>query len=250
MLTLDRSFGLVLCILLLLTGCKKNIKLVYVVPPTQDGATGYADAGQIVEWTASGQQFQITFGAGGNPCKLDDPLTSDGSKPVICHLSPNKTGTYSFDVGSPGEAPNGAKTKPPGRIIMHVGQCGGCTGLKDTEKQKAAAMVLEQQSSLAPSKLSVNISCGDTSASPGNAFPTPLTAKVGDSVYWSFLGTYPSGPTDVFDVTIPAGACSNYLAGTIIKSEKAFCQVAAASDYSFTAYGCTVTPGKAAISVQ
>ena len=247
----DKYFGLAICAFCLLVGCQKTVvppstKLVYVVPPSQDNASGYVDSGQTIEWVPSGQPFQVYF-FGDKPCDKNDVLVSnDGTSPVICHTSANQTGTYSYNIGPPGQSV--APTPKPGAVLSIVGHCNGCTGLQGNTT--AAAMVQSGQHSepqATSSDPTVTLSCGGSSAGPGVAYPTPIQVPIGGKVYWAFQGTdNPSGLD--FTVNIPSGLCSNYQNGTTISNSSKFCTVAGKANYTFTVYPCNGTTYTGAIS--
>lgn len=243
--------------LCLLAGCcKKPVPITSIsdVAPSLGYVSGYADVGAIIQWNPGSQPFQVYFQDDVKPCDPSDSLQSDGTKSVICHVK--TAGSYRYMIG-----PLALKKFTTGGGVtvfsQHVGSCNGCTKIETpTGAPTKTGKNAQTDQNPPPIKATEDIflKCGGKPSDPGTADPSTQPAAQGDTVYWDFQGTYPSGtPVDIFDVTIPAGICLNSVGPTVITSTTQSCTLTATVGnvpYSFTVYGCTTTAGTGYINVS
>ncbi len=247
------KFSLIaICLLFLLlpSGCKKVRVVTWVAPSLP--VESYADAGTTLEWDpVAGQGFEIKFTPTTiSPCKGNEPLTSDGKKPVVCHLKKNRAGFYQYTivisntVAPTGTVPSGA----PGVFAQRVGPCKYCSNPSGFEFVSANTSGLATRGAQ-----SIELDECSTPSQTATAQPPSLSAPAGTKVYWTYAGDDPPDGTSPISVVLPAGVCSNSGTPTTITNPYTACTLTTPSSnpytYQISVYNCT-NPGSASLTVQ
>ena len=258
----NRLFLLMLCTLVVSGGCKYPV-VYYVAPPSVDQMEVYAAKGKEIRWVATGKPFRVTFGHYPKPCieEEKDLVNTTGKGVLICHLLSGKPDAdfmfyiEPYDPKNPKTPAPEPTTKP---IPARVGTCNGCmptggtksggtaTGQEDQTVAKNEGQTTSTSSPV--SSTPIDISC-DSKNNTAWVDPQSATVNKGQAVYWKYIG-YPPQSGHAFEVTIPAGLCSNLPAGTIVSDQNVQCTAVATQSYSYTVNSCGPPAVNGNITVQ
>lgn len=206
----------------------------------------YVDSGNILQWPATGQPFQIYWQNAPGPCLQSDNPMSNGRNSVVCHaVTP---GSYKYDIDKPPSSRVHETQIHTGVLMMHVGTCTNCSGVppevRATPPDKRA---------VASSGGEVDISCSDAD-NPTTVNPPagPSGLKPGADVTFYFTGKYISGKTPM-TLNFSAPDCSNNPNPTqpfTITGNSGYCEVATSPTITYYATSNDCAQTKATLSVS